>query len=155
MQRYDRSGYRSRRVIPLRLYAYLAVILVTLGMGVTIKVLNSRLKAHKAHETELVATLKAERENTRKANESAERYAISLENLKATRAAIPARSVRLCNAAPGVPATGAAASADDAAAGRVPQAPGPDIGARLYDLADEADRCVVTLSELQRWVRGR
>lgn len=100
------------------------------------------------------AEIEAERENTRKANEASERYAISLEQLKAARAAIPTRVVRLCNT-PSVSQAGATPGTDATGAEGLPQAPGPDIGGRLYDLADEADQCAVQRDALIDWIRNR
>lgn len=141
--------------IPIRFYVY-AGIAVLIGLlfwhdhHVT-----KKLNATRAELSTAKATIVAERENVRKANEASERYAISLENLKAARAATPTRSVRLCVSTPGVPATGAATGTDAAGPEGLPQTAGPDIGSRLYDLSDEADQCAVQRDALIDWIRNR
>jgi hypothetical protein len=120
------------------------------------KYLSDKLAVTTRELSTATAMLSAERDNARRANEASERYAVSLENLKAARAATPVRTVRLCvGPASGVPTAGAATGADAAGAEGLPQAAGPDIGAGLYGLADEADECAVRLEALQRWVRDR
>lgn len=134
----------------LRLYAYLAVALAIVSGLVYIRHLQHRA----ALVAPLEATIKAERNNLRKANESSERYAISLENLKAARSATPVRTVRLC-APTSVPKAGTATGIDEAVQEGVPQVPGPDLGPDLYQLADEADELRVRLEALQDWVKAR
>lgn len=119
------------------------------------KYLSDKLTVTRQELSTATAMLGAERDNARKANEASERYAISLENLKAARAATPVRTVRLCGGPASVPEAGTAAGADASGSEGLPQAAGPDIGQRLYDLADDADHCQVTLEALQRWVRER
>ena len=69
---------------------------------------------------------------------------------------IPVRTVRLCTARGGVQSAGPAGAADAGApaAGIVPGAAGPDIGAGLYGLAREADEIVARCRALQDWNRA-
>lgn len=146
----------------IRLYLIIgAVFLAILGVVNWQKVRAEKRARVAETALELAhAEIEAERENTRKANEASERYAISLEQLKAARAAIPTRVVRLCNT-PSVSQAGATPGTDATGAEGLPQAPGPDnsagpdVGGELYDLADEADQCAVQLEALQDWVRNR
>jgi hypothetical protein len=147
-------------MIPLRLYIYAGLALAFAGLAVALKVQTGRLDRVKDENRQLTATVKAERENVRKANEASEKYAISLENLKAARAATPTRSVRLCvNSS--VPEAGASPRADAADSKGLSEAPGrnieagPEIGPDVYNLADEADLCPAKLEALQQWIRDR
>jgi hypothetical protein len=63
----------------------------------------------------------------------------------------PPRVVRVCDATSSV--SGSTGVADGAPAGGVQGAHGPDIGQRLYDLAQDADKCALQLRELQAWVK--
>jgi hypothetical protein len=137
----------------MKLYLYGAIAAVFLGLSLTAYIQTKRLHSAKVELATATATIKAERDNLRKANESSERYAISLENLKAARSATPVRTVRLC--APSVPKAGTATGIDEAVQEGVSQVPGPDLGPSLYQLADEADELRVRLEALQQWVRGR
>lgn len=89
-----------------------------------------------------------------------ERYEQSKTELDDIRRNLPARVVRLCRAATDrdkLPAVPAAAGRDDSAASGdadVPGAAGPDIGGRLYGLADECDDTARRLKALQEWVRS-
>ena len=81
-------------------------------------------------------------------------YQTGLETVAAYAAAHPAPSVRLCKptgrASVRVPV--AAQGADGSATGRdVPLETSSDIGQRLFDLADEADREALKLRALQSW----
>jgi hypothetical protein len=136
-----------------RLYLYAGIAAVFLGLSLTSYIQTKRLHSAKVELATATATIKAERDNLRKANESSERYAISLENLKAARSATPVRTVRLC--APSVPKAGTATGTDAASQEGVSQVPGPDLGPDLYQLADEADELRVRLEALQNWVRDR
>ena len=67
---------------------------------------------------------------------------------------VPSGPVRLCRPArqSGVPGAGTPAAADGAAAsGVVPLEASGDIGQRLFDLADDADRQALKLKWLQEW----
>jgi hypothetical protein len=125
-----------------------------LAITATAYIQTKRLHSAKVELATATATIKAERDNLRKANESSERYAISLENLKAARSATPVRTVRLC-APTSVPKAGTATGTDAASQEGVSQVPGPDLGPSLYQLADEADELRVRLEALQNWVRDR
>jgi hypothetical protein len=88
------------------------------------------------------------------------------EVLRAQRAVLPVRSVRLCRPSPearasaGDPAAASGDHASAAGAGVLPQeagrglVQGPDIGADLYLVADEADDMLARYRALQEYVRG-
>jgi hypothetical protein len=143
-----------------RLYIYGAIGLLFAGISLTAYIQTKRVGALKSELSTAEATIAAERENTRKANEASERYAVSLENLKAARARTPTRTVRLC-VNTGVPEAGTTPGTDATGEERVSEALGSnikasrDIGRELYELADEADECSVRLEALQDWVRNR
>jgi hypothetical protein len=147
-------------MIPLRLYIYGAIALAAIGAVAYVRHLQTSNTRLAAELSTAQKSLTAERENTRKANEASERYATSLENLKAARAATPVRSVRLCVSTP-VPAATAPTGTDGTNPEGLPQTAGRhltagrNIGLDLYELADEADLCPVKLKALQEWVRGR
>ena len=84
-------------------------------------------------------------------------YQTGLETVAAYAAAHPAPSVRLCKPAgrTSVRVPVAAQGADGGPApGDVPLETSSDIGQRLFDLADEADREAVKLRWLQEWSRA-
>jgi hypothetical protein len=92
-------------------------------------------------------------------------YQDELRALRITSAARPARVVRLCREPAGVgrqagAAAGPVADGAAAGAGELSQeagrdlGPGPDIGAELYGLIDEADRIVAQCRALQDYVSG-
>jgi hypothetical protein len=162
-------------MIPIRLYAYAAVALAIVGLFIHDRWMTKRYEHQKSVTATLTATLAAERDNTRKANEASERYAISLENLKAARELLPVRSVRLCNsrgvqqaaATPGTDAQSDPGHPSEAGfnpgygsglqSGQVDRwsDSGPDIGPVLYALADEKDEQLAMCKALQDWVRAR
>jgi hypothetical protein len=80
----------------------------------------------------------------------------ALKALEDARAATPTRTVRLCNNSPNrssVPSvsdstTGTHETTDEG----LPDTPGPDIGAGLYALADEADTNSANCQSLVDWV---
>jgi hypothetical protein len=152
-------GGVAAEMIP-RLYIYGLVGLAFVGLVFALKVQTGRVGALKDENGRLAATIAAERENVRKANEASEKYAVSLENLKAARAATPVRSVRLC-VNTGVPETRATTGTAPTSAEGLQEALGSnikasrDIGRELYELADEADLCPAKLEALQDWVRNR
>ena len=77
-----------------------------------------------------------------------------LRDLEALRARPPAPSVRVCRPAGAghVPSAGPARPADGTApGGELPVEVSDDIGQRLFDLADEADREALKLRHLQQW----
>jgi hypothetical protein len=152
--------------IPLRLYLYAAAAALLGYLLWREHYLTHKLSATRTELTTATATLNAERENTRKANAAAERFAISIENLKAARADTPVRIVRLCHAAASVPAVTTTFGTDATDAGRLPPAvgsdpkdrwsdDGPDVGPALYAEADRADTCHATLTALQEYERNR
>lgn len=82
-------------------------------------------------------------------NEALEKQdAIRKENdfLAAQQLSVPVRVVRLCVSAASssraVPGQTGASTAGPASTGTLPKGPGPDLGQRLYDLMDEADKIV-------------
>lgn len=120
----------------------------------------ARLEWATAH-LESIEALRAEQDEQREKSRAVEeQYEQSKTELDDIRRNLPARVVRLCRTAadrgdvPAVPAgsgvhDGAAASDAD-----VPGAAGPDIGGRLYGLADECDDTARRLKALQEWVRS-
>ncbi len=106
------------------------------------------------------ATLHAERENTRKANEAAQRHQRRADTLETDRRnnPLPAVWVRKCPAS--VPETraatvpGEAAQADDAGADAGDSQP-VDIGPALDDFATDAEANLIQCEELIRWVESR
>lgn len=162
-------------MIPLRLYLYAGIALAFAALFIHDRWTAKRYEHQKAVSATLTATINAERDNLKKANEASERYAISLENLKAARELTPVRSVRLCRNAP-VREAGTAPGTDAQGDARHPQEAGfhpgygsgihtgqvdrwgdagPDIGPALYGLADEKDQQLAMCAELQDWVRNR
>jgi hypothetical protein len=162
-------------MIPIRLYAYAAVALAIVGLFIHDRWMTKRYEHQKEANATLTATILSERENLKKANEASERYAISLENLKAARELTPVRSVRLCNSR-GVQQAGTTPGADAQSDTRHPPEDGfhpgygsgigtgqvdrwsdsgPDIGPALYSLADEKDEQLARCAALQDWVRNR
>lgn len=157
--------------LPLRFYLYAGVALLLGYLLWREHHLVAKVHTLQASERLANATLTAERENTRKANAAAERYAISIENLKAARADTPVRSVRLCSAR--VPEAqhpaGVAAASDAGHAGETRPDPkdgwvpgsdfdrwsdeGPDAGPALYGLADDKDEELARCAALQDLVR--
>jgi len=152
--------------IPIRFYIYAGIAALLGYLLWREHYLSHKLTATRAELSTATATLKAERLNTEKANAAAEKYALSLENLKAARSATPVRTVRLCNGPASVPRSATAARTDESGSAEFSPPPGsdtkdrwsddgPDVGPYLYALADEADTCHATLEALQGWVRGR
>jgi hypothetical protein len=92
---------------------------------------------------EMVA-LKAAQAASQKASEGLQD---ELQNLRNTRK--PAPAVRLCKPAKPLPPTGAGRDGTAPGAGELPQEAGPDIGADLYGLADEADELAARLRACQ------
>lgn len=139
-------------VIPLRLYAYGAAALAVVALIATAHIQTKRLNAAKSELATAKATILAERENTRKANESAQRYASRLSLSRGPRSP-PARI--MCQL-PRVPEAPAASGTDDAAA---PDDAGVheavDIGPRIDVPFRACEENWIKLQELQRWVRDR
>jgi len=106
------------------------------------------------------ADLRAERDNTRKANEAAQRHQTRADGLEADRRnnPLPAVWVRKCPAS--VPETrataipGEAAQADDTGADAGDRQP-VDIGPALDDFATDAEANLIQCEELIRWVKER
>lgn len=147
-------------MIHYRLIAYGIAALLVVGY-----IAKERIQAKQLQETRsalktATATIVAERENTRKANEASDRYQADLNRLSTERS--KPLSVRLCRSArvqpPGAPGGPDAASAGhvgEAAAGDSGSIPGPDIGDQLLNYAIDAEANMLQLERLQQWVRER
>lgn len=134
-----------------------AMIAVGLLVGYLLwreKYLADRNKVLAAQVTDLAASLKAERINTEKANESAQRYASRLAISRGPRSPPPVVMCRLPAAKAAV--STAAASPDGAAP---PDDPGVledvDIGPLLDVPFRACEENWIKLTELQRWIRER
>lgn len=138
----------------LKLYAITATLLAIGFLVWREHVAVQKAKALAVQNAQLTATISAERENTRKANESANRYALRIATSRGPRSP-PSRL--LCKLPRLVPSAGTAVPGDYAA-------PAPDdsgvseevdLGPRL-DLSFHAcEENLIKLDELQRWVRER
>jgi hypothetical protein len=139
-------------MIPLRLYAYIGIAITVLAAAGYVW----HLKGKADLVDVLEATLKNERESTRKANEASKQYQADLSKLQSERA--KPLSVRLCRPAP-KPA--APRGSDDAPTGHVGEAPaadtvaGPDIGDALLEYGIACEANMLQLDRLQKWVRAR
>jgi cytoskeletal protein RodZ len=142
-------------VIPLRLYAYAAIALFIGYLLWREHYLAGRVKALRESNAELVATIDTERANTRKANESAQRYASRLAVSRGPRSPPPRIVCRIPAQAPAAAST--AASGTDAAAAT--DDPGvsveADLGPRIDVPFRACEENLIKLEELQRWVRER
>lgn len=105
----------------------------------------------------LAESIEAERENTRKANESAKRYEARSAELEASRRSDPLPAVRVCRSTARVPEAEATAVPHEAAEADNPPADegDRDIGPALDDFATDAEANLIQCQELQRWVDGR
>lgn len=114
----------------------------------------ARVVAEKAIEAK-DRELEQIRRDMEKQRNASNDYQTELESLKAARAFTPVRTVRLCVGPAIVSAPAGGSDAPDAeglqeAPGQDPRA-GPDIGAELYALADEADNLAAQCEGLIRW----
>lgn len=143
----------------IRLYAYAAIALAIGGLLLRDHIVTKQRNAAVARANVAEASLTAERENTRKANEASIKYQADLTALRAARADAPLPSV-VCKRTRSVPAASAATGsdaarpADDAgenAGDRVEH----DIGPQLDDFATACEANLIQLTRLQEWVRGR
>lgn len=156
----------------VKLYAYIAAGLLLASLLGYVAYLKHRadkvpvLERTIATERAATAALKAAHAHERKiAKDATDDHERRLQALSAAAADTPVRSVRLCRSPTGwVPAPVATASGTGAAdtagreggAGQGDQAgPGPDIGDKLYALADEWDRRAAQCNSLIRWVESR
>jgi DNA-binding MarR family transcriptional regulator len=137
-------------VIPLRLWLYIGIAITVLAAAGYVW----HLKGKADRVDVLEATLKGERESTRKANEASKSYQADLTRLQSERA--KPLSVRLCR-----PASKPAAprGSNDAPTGHVSEAAaadiGPDIGDALLEYGIAAEANMLQLERLQAWVRAR
>lgn len=98
-----------------------------------------------------------ERKQVKDAQAASRGFQDELRTLREARAAAPARTVRLCTlsaAAPGpaVPVAQPGPDGATASAGGNAQGAGPDIGARLYAIADRCDDLSAQVRGLQDFV---
>lgn len=144
-----------------RLYIYAAIALALAGLAWRYHYVTKALASTKQELATAAATLAAERENTRKANEASKAYQSDLARLERERADVPV--VRLCNKAPSLPSSRAPSRPDAASAGHVGEAAaadpgpsvGPDIGGELLDYGIACEANMLQLERLQQWVRDR
>ena len=138
--------------MPLKFYAYIGIAITALAAAGYVW----HLKGKADRVDVLEATLKNERESTRKANEASKQYQADLSKLQSERT--KPLSVRLCRPAP-KPA--APRRPDDAPTGHVGEAPaadivaGPDIGDALLEYGIACEANMLQLDRLQKWVRAR
>jgi FtsZ-interacting cell division protein ZipA len=138
--------------IPWRLIGVVVAALAIIGLFMHDRWMVKRYEHQKAANATLQANLNAERENTRKANESARRYASRISVSRGPRSP-PARI--MCKL-PSVPQAAATSRADDAAP---PDDTGVheavDIGPRIDVPFRACEENLIKLDELQRWIRDR
>lgn len=137
-------------MIPIRFWVYAGVALLIGGLLWKDHYNVKRLNAARTELRTTKATLEAERENTRKANESAKRYASRLAISRGPRS--PPISIMCKLPSPSTTPSGT----DD---------PGPqhepgvsedvDIGPRIDVPFRACEENLIKLDELQRWVRER
>lgn len=139
----------------------IAVLVVLLGLAFwQIDRQKERISKQRVEIKSLDDTLKAERENTRKANEAAKRYQTRADALEADRRNNPLPPVRVCRSPSSVPKTaatavpGEAAQADNSGAD-AGDSDGRDIGPQLDQFATDAELNLIQCQELQRWVLER
>jgi hypothetical protein len=145
----------------MRLYLYAAAAMALLALFWHDRHVTKRLESTKAALSVAEATITAERENTRKANEASNQYQASLRDLERERANVPV--VRLCRPPSAVSARPAAGRPDATAAGHVGEAAagdpveavGPDIGAELLAYGIDCEANALQLERLQGWIRNR
>lgn len=109
-----------------------------------------------AHLNSVLALRDEQSEIEKQSREVEAEYERSKQELEDIRRAIPVRSVRLCPPAsgggvPGVPAAAGKSAGGAANPPFVSGAPGPDIGGRLYALADECDDIARRLTGMLQW----
>jgi hypothetical protein len=118
--------------------------------------LSRKYQATKAELVQANATITAERENTRKANESAKRFQARSDALETDKRDNPLPPVRVCKSTR-VPQAGAAAVVNEAVETHDPPADegDRDIGPALDEFATDAEANLIQCQELQEWVRNR
>ncbi len=143
------------KLIPIRFYIYAAIAAAFAFVLLREKWAVDKAKRLSAENTQLVATLSAERENTRKANEASQKYQADLAQLRTDRSNNPLPAVVCKRArvspAPTTPGSDAARPADNP-----PEDAGDrDIGPQLDDFATACEANLIQLTRLQEWVRSR
>jgi hypothetical protein len=144
------------KLIPARFFIYAAIAAAFAFVLMREKWAVDKAKLLSAENTQLVATLSAERENTRKANEASAKYQADLAQLRTDRSDNPLPAV-VCKRAR-VPAASTAPAGLDAArpADDPPEDAGDrDIGPLLDDYATACEANLIQLTRLQEWVRSR
>jgi hypothetical protein len=118
--------------------------------------ISRKYQATKAELVQANATITAERENTRKANEAAQRFQARSDALEADKRDNPLPAVRVCKSAR-VPKTGTATVVNEAAQADNPPADegDRDIGPALDEFATDAEANLIQCQELQKWVQSR
>jgi hypothetical protein len=119
--------------------------------------LSRKYQATKAELVQANATITAERENTRKANEAAQRFQARSDALEADKRDNPLPAVRVCRSAPRVPQAGTATVVNEAVETHdTPADEGDrDIGPALDEFATDSEANLIQCQELQEWVRNR
>lgn len=137
----------------IRLGIYVAVALALGGLLWHDHYQTAKANRLAKETNQLRADIQAERENTRKANESAQRYAARITSSRGPRSP-PLRI--MCKLPSSVPQGAAASGTDDAT---VPDDTGVheavDIGPRIDVPFRACEENLIKLDELQRWVRDR
>jgi hypothetical protein len=141
----------------MKLYLYGALAIVMLAITATAYIQTKRLHSAKVELATATATIKAERESTRKANEASNAYQADLRRLESERSNVPV--VRLCKQTRKAPVSPTSSGSDAAPTGHVseeaPPDPGPDIGADLLEYGIACEANMLQLDRLQKWVRDR
>ena len=139
--------------------------LCVIGFAIVVKKWHDDSNAYKLAKVEWSKTLESKNReladmqaNVEKANAASNKYHDELDRLDRERLTTPVRSVRLCHspvrvpqATAGTTASGTPETGDEGLQVEV----GPDIGARLYDLADQADQCAAQRDALIDWINNR
>ena len=144
----------------MKLYIYAAIALAFAGLLARDHIVTKQRNAANARASVAEATLAAQIENTRKADEAAKRHETRADALEADRRDNPLPAVRVCRKPASVPQSGTAAVAHEAAEANDAGAhesdrDGADIGPALDDFATDAEANLIQCEELQRWLRLR
>jgi hypothetical protein len=142
--------------VSIRLYIYAAIALALGGLLWHDHHQTQRANRLAGELNQANANLKAERENTRKSNESAKRLQDKNDALETDRRNNPLPAVRVCKRAV-VPEARTTAVVDEAPqANDAPEDAGDrDIGPALDDFATDAEANLNQCNELIEWVRNR
>jgi hypothetical protein len=137
-----------------------ALLLALIGGLITVQhFTQKRLNAAKAELRTVHATLEAERDNTRKANESAQRHQRRADALETDRRDNPLPAVRVCKSARVPEARSATVTHEAPQADHTAEDAGDshsvDIGPELDSFATDAESNLIQCEELQRWIVER